>query len=100
VWHVPRTLSTLTFYALLLPVAYKRFVDNVPKAIDEDLVLGVAKDLRDALVSGLGLDLPDAHERCARYLAEHPRIAEKRDRLSARKNRLELALGELDMVFV
>ncbi|KAH9976107.1 P-loop containing nucleoside triphosphate hydrolase protein [Lactifluus volemus] len=80
-------------------VAYKRFVDNVPKAIDEELVLGVAQGLQDALVNGLGLESPDAHERCVKYLAEHPRVAEKRERLLARKNRLELALEELQTVF-
>jgi Dynamin GTPase effector domain len=97
--HLPRRSPTLTFDALTLPVAYKRFIDNVPKAIDEELVLGVAKGLQDALVNGLGLESPDAHERCVKYLAEHPRIVEKRERLLARKNRLELALEELQTVF-
>jgi Dynamin GTPase effector domain len=92
-------LSTLTFDTLLLLVAYKRFVDNVPKAVDEMLVLGVAKELQGALVNGLGLDSPDAHERCARYLAEPPRIAEKRERLVARQKRLMQAQEELQNVF-
>jgi Dynamin GTPase effector domain len=96
--HLPR-LSTLTFDALPFPVAYKRFIDNVPRAIDEELVLGVARGLQDALVNGLWLESPDAHERCVKYLAEHPRIGEKRERLLARKNRLELALEELQTVF-
>jgi hypothetical protein len=80
-------------------VAYKRFIDNVPKAVDEELVLGIAKGLQSALVSGLGLELPDAHERCAKYLAEHPRIAERRERTMACKNRLLLAQEELHIVF-
>ena len=81
-------------------MAYKRFVDNVPKAIDELLVLGIAKGLRDALADGLGLDSPDAHERCARLIAESPRLAEKRERLLARKSRLERALEEALNVLV
>jgi hypothetical protein len=48
---------------MILPVAYKRFVDNVPKAIDEQLVLGIARGLQDALATGLGLDSHDAHEK-------------------------------------
>ncbi|KAI0250048.1 P-loop containing nucleoside triphosphate hydrolase protein [Lactifluus subvellereus] len=75
-------------------VAFKRFVDNVPKAIDELLVLGLAKGLQDALSNGIGFDSPGAHERCTRLLAESPRIAEKRERLTARQNRLELAQKE------
>jgi hypothetical protein len=89
----------LMFASLLLPVAYKRFIDNVPKAVDEELVLGVAKDLQKALMSGLGLDSPEAHERCASYLAEPPRIAERRKRTMARKNRLMLAREEFQNVF-
>lgn len=80
-------------------MAYKRFVDNVPKAIDEQLVLGLARGLQDALATGLGLDLLDAHERCAKWLAEPPRIAEKRDKLFARQKRLSAAQDELLDVF-
>jgi hypothetical protein len=80
---------------MLLPVAYKRFVDNVPKAIDEQLVLGIARGLQDALATGLGLDSHDAHERCAKLLAESPRIAEKREKLVARQKRLLAAQDEL-----
>jgi hypothetical protein len=49
---------------MLLPVAYKRFVDNVPKAVDEQLVLGIARGLQDALATGLGLDSHDAQRSC------------------------------------
>jgi hypothetical protein len=76
-------------------VAYKRFVDNVPKAIDERLVLGVARGLQGALATGLGLDSFDAHERCAKLLAEPLRIAEKREKLVARQRRLSAAKNDL-----
>ncbi|KAI9508381.1 P-loop containing nucleoside triphosphate hydrolase protein [Russula earlei] len=76
-------------------VAFKRFVDNVIKAIDEELVLGLPKGLQDALMSGLKLDSPDAHETCARLVAEQPHIAEKRKGLLATQERLLLAREEL-----
>ena len=76
-------------------MAYKRFVDNVPKAIDERLVLGVARGLQGALATGLGLDSLDAHERCAKLLAEPLRIAEKREKLVARQGRLSAAKNDL-----
>lgn len=80
---------------MLFPVAYKRFVDNVPKAIDEQLVLGAARGIQGALARGLWLDSIDAHERCAKLLAEPLRIAEKREKLSARQRRLTAASDEL-----
>jgi hypothetical protein len=76
-------------------VAYKRFADNVPKAIDEQLVLGAARGWQGALATGLGLDSIDAHEKCAKLLAEPLRIAEKREKLVARQRRLTAANDEL-----
>ncbi|KAI0002262.1 P-loop containing nucleoside triphosphate hydrolase protein [Russula compacta] len=76
-------------------VAFKRFVDNTIKAIDEELVLGLPRGLHDALVSGLKLDSPDANEICARLVAEHPQIAEKRKGLVAYQKKLLLAQKEL-----
>ncbi|KAI9508380.1 P-loop containing nucleoside triphosphate hydrolase protein [Russula earlei] len=80
-------------------VAYKRFVDNVPKAIDEQLVRGIIHNLQDALTTGLGLDSHDAREKCAKWLAEPARVAEKREKLSARQTRLLAAKDELLNVF-
>jgi len=76
-------------------VAFKRFVDSAVKAIDEELILGHAKGLHDALVTGLKLDLPDAHETCTRLVAESPHVAEKRNSLVASQRRLLLAQEEL-----
>jgi len=76
-------------------VAFKRFVDNVLKAIDEELVLGLAKGLQDVLVSGLKLDSPDAHETCARLVAEAPHIAGRRKSLLATRETLLLVREEL-----
>lgn len=76
-------------------MAYKRFADNVPKAIHEQLVLGAARGLQGALATGLGLDSIDAREKCAKLLAEPLRIAEKREKLVARQRRLTAANDEL-----
>ncbi|KAH9965456.1 P-loop containing nucleoside triphosphate hydrolase protein [Russula dissimulans] len=82
-------------------VAYKRFVDNIHKVIDEGLVLGIAKGLPDVLATELGVDSHEAHERerCARLLAEAPRAAEKRERLMARQRRLLAAKEEWPNVY-
>jgi hypothetical protein len=77
------------------PVAFKRFVDNVFKAIDRELVLGLSNGLHDALISGLKLDLPDAHDTCARLVAENPSVAEKRKNLAAHQKKLLLCQEEL-----
>ena len=62
-------------------------------------MLGTARGLQDALATGLGLDSHDAHERCAKWVAESPRIAEKREKFLARQKRLLGAQDELFDVF-
>jgi len=77
------------------PVAFRRFVDSIIKAIDKELVLGLSNGLHDALISGLKLDSPDAHETCARLVAENPNVAEKRNNLAAHHQKLLLCQEEL-----
>jgi hypothetical protein len=79
----------------MLTVAFKRFVDNTIKAVDEELVLGLSKGLQDALMSGLKLDSPDGHDAAARLIAESPITAEKRKNLVTSQKKLELAREEL-----
>jgi hypothetical protein len=97
----------LAFFSLLpqnkdynhyLLVSFKRFVDNIVKAIDKELVLGLSNGLQEALMNGLKLNSPDAHETCARLIAEQPHIAEKRKSLVATQNKLLRAKEELDNV--
>ncbi|KAI0692158.1 P-loop containing nucleoside triphosphate hydrolase protein [Cytidiella melzeri] len=78
-------------------VAYKRFVDNVPNAIDYDIILGINRDrrLEDALYKGLGITGADAGKRCSDYLAEPPQIVTRRRDLQKRRERLESAKKEL-----
>jgi hypothetical protein len=50
-------------------------------------------------MSGLKLDSPDAHETCAKLIAEQPHIAEKRKSLLAHQKKLLLAKEELNELY-
>ena len=82
-----------------LPVSFKRFVDNTVKAVDEELVLGLSKGLQEALISGLKLDLPDAHETCAKLITEQPHITERRKSLLANQQKYLSAQKELNELY-
>ena len=78
-------------------VAYKRFVDNVPNAIDYELILGLNRDrrLEDVLYKGLGITGPQAGQKCRELLAEPPQVVARRKDLEKRRARLESAKKEL-----
>ncbi|KAI8978167.1 P-loop containing nucleoside triphosphate hydrolase protein [Trametes punicea] len=78
-------------------IAYKRFSDNVPMAIDYELVLGLDREqaLEKALRTGLGIGSPDAHARCKEYIQEPRQIAERREELMKKRERLETARKQL-----
>ncbi|KAH9884397.1 P-loop containing nucleoside triphosphate hydrolase protein [Cubamyces lactineus] len=76
-------------------ISCKRFVDYVPQAIDEHLLYAFAEGLLDALVERLGLAAEDAGARCARYVAEDPDVAARREALLAKKARLDRVHKEL-----
>jgi hypothetical protein len=78
-------------------VAYKRFVDNVPNAIDYELLLGINRNrrLETVLYEGLGISGPEAGKRCRELLAEPPQIVARRKELEKRRARLESARKEL-----
>jgi hypothetical protein len=50
-------------------------------------------------MSGFKLDSPDAHDTCARLIAEQPHIAEKRKNLIAHQQKLLLARKELNELY-
>ncbi len=60
-------------------------------------MLGASNELQEALVRGLKLDSPasDAHDTCAKLVAEHSHTAEKRKNLVAAQKKLLLARDEL-----
>ncbi|KAI0782967.1 P-loop containing nucleoside triphosphate hydrolase protein [Abortiporus biennis] len=78
-------------------VAYKRFADNVPMAIDHELILGLDRDraLENALRKGLGITGPDGYQRCKDFLQEPPNVVARRDELQKKLDRLEAAKKEL-----
>ncbi|EMD32895.1 hypothetical protein CERSUDRAFT_76970 [Gelatoporia subvermispora B] len=78
-------------------VAYKRFIDNIPIAIDQDLVLGLDRShqLERKLRKGLGLNGPDAYQICEEFLREPEDVSLRRDELRKKKERLAKARREL-----
>ncbi|KAJ7587407.1 P-loop containing nucleoside triphosphate hydrolase protein [Mycena floridula] len=76
-------------------VAYKRFADNVPLAIDLDLVRGVEKDVLRALQIGLKIYGQNGSEICKELAEESPQVAERRLELAKKLERLREARKEL-----
>ncbi|KAL4066187.1 P-loop containing nucleoside triphosphate hydrolase protein [Scleroderma citrinum] len=76
-------------------VAYKRFVDIIPMAIDYELIRGLERGLDQALRDGLQLTGTDAHERCAALLREPASVAMKRQEVLKKLERLREARKEL-----
>lgn len=76
-------------------VAYKRFADNVPQAINHELIRGIKRDMLKTLFSQLGLDGPDGHRICKDLAQESPQIAGRRLDLQKKIERLETASSRL-----
>lgn len=81
-------------------VAYKRFADMVPLAIDYEIVRGLHKGMEQALLDGLSLTGPDAYVRCQLMVQEHSSVASKRTELQKKLDRLNAASLELRKLFV
>lgn len=76
-------------------VAYKRFADNVPQAVDHELVRGVEKDILKILCTKLGTNGPQSQKNCAEYAQESPQIADRRQDVMKKLERLQGAMVEL-----
>lgn len=76
-------------------VAYKRFVDNVPLAIDLELVRGLEKDLLQGLSKGLRVYGPDGVVICQELAKESSQVADRREELGKKLERLLNASQEL-----
>ncbi|KAI0364813.1 hypothetical protein BV20DRAFT_1029061 [Pilatotrama ljubarskyi] len=83
-------------------IAYKRFCDNVPMAIDHELVLGLDRDqaLEKALRTGLGIGSADAHARCKELIQEPRHVSDRREELMKKRERLETARKQLAEVWL
>ncbi|KAG8776904.1 hypothetical protein FRC12_000633 [Ceratobasidium sp. 428] len=80
-------------------VAYKRFVDIIPMAIDETLVRGFSRGLEKRLFEGLGVSGDNAKEHCAGFLAHSHEITLEREMLKTRRDRLNLAKQEISTIW-
>ncbi|KAJ7829557.1 P-loop containing nucleoside triphosphate hydrolase protein [Mycena leptocephala] len=76
-------------------IAYKRIADNVPMAIDHELVRGLERALLPTLYRGLGINGPNGLRICRELAQESPSVAGKREELLKRLERLETAGREL-----
>ncbi|CAE6498607.1 unnamed protein product [Rhizoctonia solani] len=76
-------------------VAYKRFSDTVPLAVDHRYIRAFERAIQTTLVAGLKISASDAHDRCTKWMAEPQSVIRKRAELTDRKERLEAARMEL-----
>lgn len=76
-------------------MAYKRFADIVPLAIDRELVRGVASDVLRVLYGSLGVNGLEGTRVCRELAQESPQVADKRVDLKKKLERLESAREEL-----
>ncbi|KIO22294.1 hypothetical protein M407DRAFT_216700 [Tulasnella calospora MUT 4182] len=74
-------------------VAYKRFIDNIPKHIDNAFVRGITQNLDVTLLSRMVNNLTE--ERCREYLEEPSDVVSRRTELEARVKRLQAAKDRL-----
>jgi len=79
-------------------VAYKRFTDIIPLAIDHDFVLGIERDIMSALYTGLKISGPDGSQICKDLVQEPLNISVRREELQKKLDRLNTARTELMLV--
>lgn len=81
-------------------VSHRRFLDNVPLAINHELIYGLVHPdrggLHDALYRRLGIDGAGAEARCEKLLQEPPSVQVAREELSARYERISAAGAALE----
>ena len=78
-----------------MTVAYKRYADMVPLAVDSGLVRGVGRDVLKALYGGLGINGPDGHRAAKELVEEDQRISDRREELTNKLERLRVASTEV-----
>ncbi len=75
-------------------VAYKRFTDYVPLALDRDLVLALGEGIETVLINGI-VSGDNTNQRCRDLLQESPAVASRREELQKKLGRLQKARQEL-----
>ncbi|KIK82818.1 hypothetical protein PAXRUDRAFT_832134 [Paxillus rubicundulus Ve08.2h10] len=76
-------------------VAYKRFADMVPIAVDYEIVLGLEQNINKALQNGLQITGPEGYSRCRNMLQEFSSVASRRQDVQKKMERLQAARQEL-----
>ncbi|KAF5353053.1 hypothetical protein D9758_008791 [Tetrapyrgos nigripes] len=77
-------------------VAYKRFTDNIPLAIDHELVRGLEKDIFDTLTSQLRIySESEGLQICQELAQESPQVSGRREELTNKLERMQGASREL-----
>lgn len=99
VW-VARNSDTRQFRKLMTTplsklVAYKRFADMVPLAIDHEVVRGVDRNTLEMLNKRLGIHGPEGHLLAKDMANESPQVADRRQELTKKLERLQIANAEL-----
>ncbi|KLO09760.1 hypothetical protein SCHPADRAFT_833534 [Schizopora paradoxa] len=88
-------LTVMAEVSTYFQIAYKRFIDNLPRIIDHDFLRALDKDILRALGDGLQLNEVGGNSLAERYLAESPETTIRRSELLARKERLEEIMHKL-----
>ena len=88
-------MADVIFFSAVV-VAYKRFADNVPLAIDVELVRGVESNLLPVLYMSLGINGANGDAICKEFAQENRKVADRRAELSKKLERLEA--GELELM--
>ncbi|KZT04830.1 uncharacterized protein LAESUDRAFT_813931 [Laetiporus sulphureus 93-53] len=83
-------ISIMASVRAYFQVAYKRFADNVPNAIDHELILGLNREQAVVAVlrETLGVGGPDGFRLCSEYVKEDSVIALRREELKHKRDRL------------
>ncbi|KAL0061429.1 hypothetical protein AAF712_011723 [Marasmius tenuissimus] len=76
-------------------VAYKRFADNVPLVVDYELIRGAERGLLSVLFKELGIHSADGPEICRDFAQENAVVADKREELNKKLERLQTAGQQL-----
>jgi len=76
-------------------VAYKRIIDDLPRAIDLDFLRAFNRNAQQALIAGLGIGGEDAARRAESYLSEDPNTSLRRKDLDMTKASLVGVLAKL-----
>ena len=83
-----------------MSVAYKRFTDNVPLAVDVELVRGLDNGILKILLDRLGVNGAKGDVICKELAQESRKVAERRVDLRMKLERLQAGQRELIAAFL